>query len=210
MLHKVEVESNASRIPKEKENTRSSEPLLHKVEVESNASRIPKEKENRRSSEPLLHKVEVESNASRIPKGKENRRSSEPLLHKDYHKNKTDQQMKIYPEEISQKDGKSENKTTQGYQELNPKSSTFTCTDPKRRKLEEEQCDYDNEEYTMKKESKRNRKSQNNTNNINYRKKKNMLILQKQSTMLRMNKKQTATVNQNLMIMNKKEFQTIY
>ena len=160
LLHKVEVESNASRIPKEKEDTRSSEPLLHKVEVNSNASRIPNEKENRRSSEPLLHKVEVNSNASRIPNEKENRRSSEPLLHKDYHKNKTDQQVKIYPEEISQKDGKSENKTTQGYQQLNPKSLTFTCTDTKRRKLEEEQSDYDNEEYTLKKESKRNRKSQ--------------------------------------------------
>ena len=82
LLHKVEVESNASRIPKEKENRRSSEPFLHKIEAESNASRIPKEKENRRSSEPLLHKVEVRSNASRIPKEKENTRSSEPLLHK--------------------------------------------------------------------------------------------------------------------------------
>ena len=68
--------------------------------------------------------------------------------------------MKIYQEEISQKDGKSENKTTHAYQQLNPKCSTFTHTDPKRRKIEEEQCDYENEEYTMKKESKMNRKLQ--------------------------------------------------
>ena len=68
--NKVEVDSNASRIPKEKQNRRSSEPLLHKVEVESNASRIPKEEQSRRSSEPLLHKVEVKLNASRITKEK--------------------------------------------------------------------------------------------------------------------------------------------
>ena len=152
---------------------------LHKFKIQKKTRRtlqkytIPRQTQKRKIySEPIVpigretthenentdkkNKVEVDSNASKIPKEKENTRSSEPLLHKDYHKNKTDQQMKIYPEEISQKDGKSENKTTQAYQQLDPKSLTFTCTDPKRRKLEEEQCDYDNEEYTMKKESKRN------------------------------------------------------